>query len=205
MSTKAFAVAAWSFRHRARMSQAVHPACVLACLITASVAVTPRPVLAQEILSPTVADYVAAKNRVAMARVDAELAKIQREAKGDGKDSPQGVPTAPYGGYVQPLAKPAAPVEPTVQRVKATSDGKLVAMIALGNGTVIPAWSGKNLGRGLVVQSVTTSDVIVKDSTGVRPLAWGDTSSTGSGPGGASYGSPSAVPMGLPPPPSMGN
>jgi type IV pilus biogenesis protein PilP len=209
MSTKALVAVTRRLLRRVLVQSSIDPVFLLVFLIAASVTAVPRLAQAQDLSNPTAADYVAAKNRVAMARIDAELAKIQRDAKGEGKDQPQGGSTAPYGGYLQSLTKPSAPVEPTVQRVKATSDGKLIAMIALGNGTVIPAWAGKNLGRGIVVESVTTSDVIVKDSAGVHPLAWGDVSSVSGSTGSAmSYGSPSGVPMGpmgLTPPPSAGN
>jgi hypothetical protein len=208
MSTKTL-VAMTRLLSSVHVQSSTLPASVLACMIATFLAAAPSLVDAQDISGPSAADYVAAKNRVAMARVDAEFAKIQRDAKGEGKDQPQAGSSVPYGGFMQSLTKPSAPLEPTVQRVKATSEGKLIAMIALGNGTVIPAWAGKNLGRGIVVESVTTSDVIVKDSAGVHPLAWGDVSSIGgSSTGAVSYGSPSGVPMGPTgpmPPPSVGN
>jgi len=185
------------------------PATLLALFVLGALVWAPSA-HAQDKDNPTLADYTAVKNRIAMAKAEAELAEQERSAKGEGKQTSNGGQPSYSFAPQQSNARVAAPFDPTVLSIKAKADGGLVAMVSMGNGTVTPAWVGKSLGRGMTVKSISVTDVIVKDASGEHSLGWGDGSGSAAASNSATqtYGPvmPGAMPMpGMIPPPSVSN
>ena len=170
---------------------------VLAAFLMGALALAPGQLRAQDGKAsgdtpsehePTLGDYSAAMRRLAMAKVQAEIDQAKTGGSKAGPVGPMGPFVAP--APLQPVtssvaaARPAA--DPTVIYVRPAAKGGLIASLALGDGGVIDATAGRQLGRGVVVQAVTVSEVTIKDSSGVRALSWSEGGAAGQAPAPAS-------------------
>lgn len=147
------------------------------------------PTRAQDLHTPTLAEYNALKAQIAMARANQELQDVKDGKAGDGQGSQRsGAGQAGAGSYVtSPTAQQSVretASDPMVLYVKPSARG-LVAVLSRGHGESFEATAGRSIGRGATVVSVTVSEVTVRDGSGVHALSWGDGSDNGGAPSNA--------------------
>jgi type IV pilus biogenesis protein PilP len=144
------------------------------CIIVLVSVFAARPVMAQDACAssacgPTMADVTAIKMQIIMAKEKAALAKITASTRASTVPSE----SAAYSG-----AGNAGASDPTVVMVMGSSKG-LVATLAFPDGGIQKKHAGESLGHGRRIDSISVTDVVVRDSHGKHSLDWSDGASAG--------------------------